>query len=55
MKLTQFELIKSELKHVIYEFSKIWESLYQFPYFLLLFFEPYVLRILFLEFSGSNP
>jgi hypothetical protein len=53
MKLTKFEWIKSKLKHVIYEFSKIWESLYQFAYFLLLFYEPYVLQMLFLKFSGS--
>jgi hypothetical protein len=30
MKLTQFEWIQSELKHVIYEFSKIWEFFYYF-------------------------
>jgi hypothetical protein len=53
MKLTQFEWIKSKLNHVIYEFYKIWESLYQFPYFLLLFSEPYVPQMLFLKFSGS--
>jgi hypothetical protein len=55
MKLTQFEWIQSELKHVIYEFSKIWELFCQFPYFLLLFSEPYVLQILFLKLSGFNP